>query len=836
MVEKSQAKTQERRDSTVSDVNELNELNEEEVNEISETDEVTDAEVGAIDDVQLEDSTIAEVADTNAPEGVEIPNIESDKKTHARESFKKFISVVKRIVLLVAAVIFVSYAIVVITDSSAYFLGTSEKNSQIAFTEDIENVEELTQTYYDRLYGIAQKLTYAESPAEVQQIINDLTYNDNIVRFSQGSVYDETGKRFTEEMDGYAEVTAIANSSNKAGCSETFFDVNKGREYIAFFVPVRGSLYIDGIAEFIETENIIDMSKVRQDGTESLFLMDKNGGVVANNGAGEYQYLPGDDLRNFLSKLTHDESIIESAVGAMQKNESFSCMFDTDDKSYNLSLAPISAFGDNLWLVNLTSTSVLFSADVEYVRHVVNVCVISVVALSVAVLYLVFYYRNKIIYKGIKSSTDTPEGCPSKDVFAINAKRLLQNHDRRYALTILEIRQFRYLTTNTTEKNMTQLLAYLAKVMQAVSNARDTYGYLGDGRFAMLVYVDDDRTVKDRVRLVESVASKNPLIGASKAKRKFNIGISMAQPNSDISYQELLSYAEIACEKAKNNINVPYIIFNDEIHSEQARNNKIEAEMEDSLANGEFKLFLQPKYNVAADRVDSAEALVRWFDVKRGDYRFPGEFIGLFESNGFIVKLDHFMYIEALKFLAATAGRYDRTVPISVNVSLITVSDPEFINFYVENKRKYGIGDGFIVIEFTESFAMEDYQRIRTIVDTFHENGILCSLDDFGSGYSSLDTLKNIPFDEVKFDRLFLAKGYSKANDDAMIETMYRLTKSMGIKVVQEGVETGEMFEKVVASGCDAIQGYYYAKAISAEEYKLFIGSNTSIKYKSRVK
>jgi EAL domain-containing protein (putative c-di-GMP-specific phosphodiesterase class I) len=215
---------------------------------------------------------------------------------------------------------------------------------------------------------------------------------------------------------------------------------------------------------------------------------------------------------------------------------------------------------------------------------------------------------------------------------------------------------------------------------------------------------------------------------------------------------------------------------------------------------------------------------------------FPGEFIPLFETNGFITKLDHFVYTEVLEFISKAAEHGDKVVPVAVNVSRVTAGNEDFLNFYIGNKKKYRIPDGFITIEFTESFAMEDYDKIAHVIEELHKNGIRCSIDDFGSGYSSFSILKQINVDELKLDSVFLRRGVDVKRDDKLLSTMIELAKSMGMRVVQEGVETKEMFDKVVAMGCDVIQGYYYAKAISLEEFKLFINTNTSIKYKSLVK
>ncbi len=738
-----------------------------------------------------------------------------------------------RVALCLFAAFFLSYAIIVITSTEEYTSSFYERNDYIAFDEEIADVENEAEWHYNRLYGVAEKLEFAETEDAVLSVLQG-EYR-NLMYMRRGAAYYASGAAMTEENDGYTELMALSNAGVPA-CSEPYYMSREKEDHMLFFIPVRGSSYVDGIAAYYKVKNIIELDNIRSSSASALIIIDSAGKVVSESCADDCGFTVGDDLRTFVNSLAIGEGPIDDVVEILSDGEKGSFTLQSNTVGYTFSLSPISNYGDNLWLVRVSVNNSDMSPELSYIKQVVALCIVAMLAFGIIILYVLIRYKKRTISDTPHASADTPDGCPGSEVFRINATKLLQNKGRKYALSVLEIRQFRYLGENISEKDMRDLLDYIAKVISALCNVRESYGYLGDGKFGLLIYVESDRSVKDRVRLIESVASKNALMGASKSKRKFNIGISMTQDGGKQSFGELLGYANIACEKAKNNINVPYVIFNEQINSERMHNEKIEAEMETALATGEFRLFLQPKYNIAADRIDSAEALVRWFDTKTGEYRFPGEFIGLFESNGFITKLDHFMYIETLKFLSSAAERFDKVVPISVNVSMVTVSDPGFLDFYIENKNKYRVGDNFITIEFTESFAMEDYQKIRTIVDTLHQNGIRCSLDDFGSGYSSLGTLKNIPFDELKFDRLFLSRGYNKQNDDAMLETLFELARSMGIKVVQEGVETREMFDSVVSKGCDVIQGYYYAKAIPVEEYRLFINSNTSIKYKSRVK
>jgi EAL domain-containing protein (putative c-di-GMP-specific phosphodiesterase class I) len=380
------------------------------------------------------------------------------------------------------------------------------------------------------------------------------------------------------------------------------------------------------------------------------------------------------------------------------------------------------------------------------------------------------------------------------------------------------------------------VLKSLAKIINSLCNLEECFGYAGDGKFLLLTLHANARSETDKIKLIETIINREEILQEKGIKIRFAAGIYNVFSGYRRSVQEMIDCATTACGISEESSKTSYTLFTEEVRAEIARNEKIEAMMESALASGEFRLFLQPKYDARHDCIHSAEALVRWFDTEKGEYKFPGEFIPLFETNGFIVKLDHFVYIQVLEYLSHAAKRGEKVVPIAVNVSRVTATSPDFINFYVGNKKKYGIPDNFITLELTESFAMEDYDKISTIISALHNSGMRCSIDDFGSGYSSFSILKQINVDELKLDSVFMKRGIDVKRDDKLLATIIDLAKSMGMSVVQEGVETKEMFDKVTTMGCDIIQGYYYAKAISLEEFKIFINTNTSIKYKSLVK
>jgi EAL domain-containing protein (putative c-di-GMP-specific phosphodiesterase class I) len=470
-----------------------------------------------------------------------------------------------------------------------------------------------------------------------------------------------------------------------------------------------------------------------------------------------------------------------------------------------------------------------------FIRHVAILLIVAIIAFITILVYSVLYHKQAQKAISVAMLTDRTLECPNVEQFRRNAIEVVYSQKQTYAVLFYQLRRLHHIVETLGEQKAVEIFRFVAKVFESFCTLGETYGYAGDGNFLLLNRYQSEKQLSEKVRLLEAVINKSDLVKDCGISIKFTVGAYLTSQGKR-TLPQMIECATLAAQSAKSGISQPYVMYTDAVNEEIARNERIEAQMENALSSGEFRLFLQPKYSVKNDQIDSAEALVRWFDPTKGEYRFPAAFIGLFESNGFIIKLDHFIYLEVLKYMSHAAERGERIVPVSINVSRVTAMSDDFLDFYIGNKNKYQIGDRFITLELTESFAMGNYEQLLEIVNKLHENGIRCSIDDFGLGYSSFNIIKEVPIDELKLDRLFLSKGLSDARDNKILQSMIKLAKDIGVDIVQEGVETEEMFKRVVEMGCDVIQGYYYAKAISLEEYRIFLNTNTSIKYKAKVK
>ena len=757
---------------------------------------------------------------------------------NTKKEKRTFASKIGVAALLLIIIFLVVYMISVLLGSSSFFIESAEKNALICFEEDIDRANTLADTHFNNLYEIAEKAKAKETGAEVEELIASYIGSEqfgDLRYYLGGNAYAANGAPVVEETSGQEYISALV-SRDVRGASPLYYDKHTELDCIAFFVPVRGSEFIDGILSIVPARNIISVGSVINEKASAVAIIAPDGKVLSDTVAVGFNVSVGNNIYDFVDAVTNDKTDSNLLSDVVSVNKKSACSISSPEGDYVIALSPLSSFNENLMLVSMSKSEGLIAPELTYIRHIVNLLAISIIALVVGAVYAMLYHKRTTLALSIATLVDIKLDCPNAEQFKITAKEHLSISRRRYSVVLISIRNFIYLNEQLGEDKSTEVLKSLAKITQSLSNNEECFGYAGDGKFLMLMLHANSHSETDKIKLIETIINRNEYLLEKGIKIRFAAGIYNVFSGYKRSVQEMIDCATTACGISEDNSKTTYTLFTEEVRAEIARNEKIEAIMESALENREFRLFLQPKYDARHDCIHSAEALVRWFDTERGEYKFPGEFIPLFETNGFIVKLDHFVYIEVLEYLSKATERGEKVVPIAVNVSRVTATSPDFINFYVGNKKKYGIPDNFITLELTESFAMEDYDKISTIITALHNSGMRCSIDDFGSGYSSFSILKQINVDELKLDSVFMKRGIDVKRDDKLLATIIDLAKSMGMSVVQEGVETKELFDKVTAMGCDVIQGYYYAKAISLEEFKIFINTNTSIKYKSLVK
>ena len=297
------------------------------------------------------------------------------------------------------------------------------------------------------------------------------------------------------------------------------------------------------------------------------------------------------------------------------------------------------------------------------------------------------------------------------------------------------------------------------------------------------------------------------------------IGICL-QEDADIdsTISTLVDRARMAQTGIHDDSTAAWQFYNEEMREILLRDAEMEQHMEQALRDGEFLHVIQPKYALDGSQILGGEALLRWQRKGHG-FTSPGEFIPLFERNGFIRKLDTYVFISVCQTIQKRLAQGKAVVPISVNVSRIHLYQEDFADSYIAIKNQYHIPDGIIELELTENILLKNTREIFTILEKLRSHGFCCSIDDFGSGYSSLNALKDLPVDVVKLDRVFFDQSSHVERNKTILKSMISMAKELDMKVVAEGIECTQQLDMLQDTGCDMVQGFIYAKPCSEEDF-----------------
>lgn len=264
--------------------------------------------------------------------------------------------------------------------------------------------------------------------------------------------------------------------------------------------------------------------------------------------------------------------------------------------------------------------------------------------------------------------------------------------------------------------------------------------------------------------------------------------------------------------------------YDDEMQKQRELENEIVNDMKEAMEQKQFKVYFQPQYSIKSHEIIGAEALVRW-ERDNGTVLSPNAFIPVYENNGKIIELDFYVFETVVEFIAENLKAGREQVPISINASSLHASDPQTINTYINILKKYSVDPTMVEIELTETAVVSEYESVRKLFDSFQLHGIKTAMDDFGSGYSVLNTIVDIPVDVIKIDRGFITSCLETDRGIYFLKHLIDMIRNLGYQIICEGVETDEQIEILRQIGCDEIQGYWYSKPLSMEDYKELLQS-----------
>lgn len=292
--------------------------------------------------------------------------------------------------------------------------------------------------------------------------------------------------------------------------------------------------------------------------------------------------------------------------------------------------------------------------------------------------------------------------------------------------------------------------------------------------------------------------------------------------NVELPVDQMCDRANMALKKIKGNYMNRYAYYDGGMRELMLQDQMIVRDMEAALRENQFTIFLQPVYNVKTDHIDSAEALIRWFHPTNGMVS-PGKFIPVFERNGFIVKTDRFVWESVCQFIQQQREQTGDVIPISVNVSRLNFYNLDLLEFLLGLLEKYDLESWMLKLEITESAYTDNPHQLMSIIRAFREEGFPVLMDDFGSGYSSLNMLKNLPVDVLKVDMAFVRELEESERAYMILKFIMMLARELGMDVIVEGVETKKQLDYLVSLGADKIQGYYFSRPLPVPDFKKLV-------------
>lgn len=404
--------------------------------------------------------------------------------------------------------------------------------------------------------------------------------------------------------------------------------------------------------------------------------------------------------------------------------------------------------------------------------------------------------------------------------FSATARQLSEDKTSDYSILRLNIGGFKLINDILGRDKGDQILVTIANAIKRVTPPNGACARSHADKFTMLVPTHDF----DAEGLIEQIKQDVKELCNVRNEIQVYIGIYKVEDRT-LSAENMCDRASIACRSINGSYNTHVAYYDESMRQAMVEEQEIQDEARHAINEMEFVVFYQPVYGIKAKRFVSAEALVRWNHPTKGMIS-PGKFIPVFERNGFIAELDQYVMEEVCKYHKKRRDNGLESFPISVNISRMSLYNPQLFDAIVGLTEKYGVESRFFRIEITETAYNDNPAQLLETVNKLRDKGFPVLMDDFGSGYSSLNTLKDIPIDLLKLDMKFMQGFESSDRVKTIVTSVARMSRWLNVPMLAEGVETKEQYLFLKSIGCSYIQGYYFSKPAPEREFTDTISEN----------
>ena len=421
------------------------------------------------------------------------------------------------------------------------------------------------------------------------------------------------------------------------------------------------------------------------------------------------------------------------------------------------------------------------------------------------------------------TETDAVTGLFTRDYFFEYIRQIEAHFKNRIDALVFNIDHFHLVNEMYGRDTGDATLRHVAETLEEVlrPNAIISCRAEADTFYVYCAHIEDYKPLIAKIQEKLGNAS-----GSSKIRLRLGI---FQEADPDMEAEQRFDRAKIACDRIRGDYSTYVAYYDKELYQRSIYHERLIKDMEEAIANEDFKVFFQPKYDITSDipKLRSAEALIRWMHPELGMIS-PGDFIPLFESNGLIQKVDHYVWKKAAKQIREWKEKYNYSIAISVNVSRIDIFDPELQDKLKEILKENGLSENELMLEITESAYADNANTLVEVTESLRNAGFLIEMDDFGSGYSSLNMITTLPIDVLKLDMKFVRNMEKDEKSMKLVELIIDIAKFLNVPLVAEGVETQSQLDTLKKMGCEVIQGYYFSKPVPAEDFEQFIEKEIS--------
>lgn len=435
---------------------------------------------------------------------------------------------------------------------------------------------------------------------------------------------------------------------------------------------------------------------------------------------------------------------------------------------------------------------------------------------------------NKTLYD--ITTKDPLTGAYNFETFKKKAQKLLTQTTKKYSLSYVDFADFKYINDVFGYKYGDEILINYAATISNELRTGEVLGRVSADNFVILRYYNEKNDIMVRQQQVDIKITEfmHDMYGGQAVSVQCGICY-LEDLAEDLQIEGILDRANYARKTVKTGLNRTYAVYDESIRKQLRYEKSIENRMLKSLENEEFLVYFQPKVDLQTGLATQAEALVRW-QTDEGLIIPPDKFIPIFEKKYLISSLDQYVFKKVCAFIRR---RLDAGLPvntISVNVSRLQFYNSDFVKTYEDIKNKFRIPDHLLEIEITESIAFDNVTFLEKTVSELKSKGFLISIDDFGTGFSSLSLLKNIPIDVLKIDQSFFRESIHKEKDNIVIKGIIDLVNKLSIRTVAEGIETAEQVAFLKSVNCNMIQGYFFYRPLPEDKFEAILNKEYAVK------